>query len=67
MLNPLAVNNMCIWQCMEQLNVFVDRYSDPGKPLSIGYSAALTRGRIDRRREEVQSLIDASNAHIFAG
>mmetsp|Transcript_15647 Transcript_15647/g.21453 ORF Transcript_15647/g.21453 Transcript_15647/m.21453 type:complete len:1759 (-) Transcript_15647:115-5391(-) len=53
-------------ECTEQLHVFVERYSDANMPLSILYSAALTRGRIDRRREEVQSLIEASNAHIFA-
>lgn len=49
------------------MGVFVDRYSSSSQPLSIGYSAELTRARIGRRRDEVQSLIDASNAHIYAG
>ena len=54
-------------QCLGQMGVFVDRYSSSTQPLSIGYSAELTRARIGRRRDEVQSLIDASNAHIYAG
>ena len=57
----------CCPQCVGQLEVFVDRYSSSSQPLSIGYSAELTRARIARRRDEVHSLLDASNAHIYAG
>ena len=34
--------------------------------MSIGNSANLTRARIQRRRDEVNSILEASTAHIIA-
>jgi hypothetical protein len=52
---------------MKELQGFMDRYSDVNKPLSIGNSALLTKARIERRRNEINSLLEASEAHILAG
>jgi len=53
-------------ECHDELVDFNDRYANAVNPLSIDYSASLTLGRIDQRRQEVVSLIDASNAHLVA-
>lgn len=53
-------------ECQTELVDFNDRYTNAMNPLSIDYSASLTLGRIDQRRQEVSSLIDASNAHLVA-
>eukprot|EP01038_Epipyxis_sp_PR26KG_P008891 gene8891-11991_t len=53
-------------EAYRDLDNFADRYEDPEKPLSIGYSASLTRGRIQRRGDEVNSLLEASQAHMVA-
>eukprot|EP01032_Pedospumella_encystans_P014699 gene14700-16862_t len=53
-------------ECHNELIEFNDRYANAMNPLSIDYSASLTLGRIDQRRQEVNSLIDASHAHLVA-
>ncbi|KAJ1439299.1 hypothetical protein B484DRAFT_427770 [Ochromonadaceae sp. CCMP2298] len=52
--------------CTYELQHFYSRYSNHENPLGIDYSAALTMGRIDQRRQEVVALLDASDAHLVA-
>jgi hypothetical protein len=53
-------------ECASELREFNDRYCNAANPLSIDYSASLTLGRIDQRRQEVTALVEASSAHLVA-
>ena len=52
--------------CSSELADFMDRYSSPQNPVSIGYSANLTRAKVSQRQDEVDALLDASSAHMVA-
>lgn len=53
-------------ESVDELTNFVGKYSDANVPISIGNSAEMTRARINRRKDEVNALLDASRAHVVA-
>jgi hypothetical protein len=53
-------------ESFEELNDFIVRISDPTKVTSVGASAATILERIEKRRDEVNNLLEASHAHIVA-
>lgn len=53
-------------ECSIELNDFFERNMNPNNPSSIDYSVGLTLARIDQRRQEVNSMIEASEAHIIS-